>query len=108
MTFITKVYKVTKLYPKSELFGLTEQIRRAAVSIALNIAEGSGSGSDVEFNRFLRIALRSVYEVITGVEVAINLHYGNDDQQTELLQDADELGAMLTGLMKSFKYHSTD
>lgn len=55
MEFITHVYSVTAAYPKYELYGVVDQIRRAAVAIALNIAEGSGAGSDKEFARFLRI-----------------------------------------------------
>ena len=106
MEFISAVYSVTAAYPKTELFGLTDQIRRAAVTIALNIAEGSGSGSDKEFSRFLRIALRSGYEVITGLEIAIRLKYGNEAQNQSLIQDVDELGAMISGLIKSLKAES--
>lgn len=103
MEFIAHVYTVTSSYPRYELYGLIDQIRRAAVSIALNIAEGSGAGGDKEFKRFLRISFRSVYEVITGIEVAIRLKYGRDNQNRSLLIESDELCAMLTGLMKSLK-----
>ncbi|MCU0666152.1 MAG: four helix bundle protein [Candidatus Omnitrophica bacterium] len=65
MDFIERVYLKTSKFPQSECYGLTSQVRRAAVSIALNIAEGSGSGSDLEFKRFLNIALRSSYEKFT-------------------------------------------
>ncbi len=106
MEFITIVYKVTATYPKYELYGLIDQIRRAAVAIALNIAEGSGSGGDKEFCRFLRIALRSLYEVITGIEIAIRLDYGLQSENRKLIEDADEIGAMLAGLIKSLKADS--
>ncbi len=106
MEFITHVYAVTATYPKYELYGLVDQIRRAAVSIALNIAEGSGAGGDMEFARFLRIALRSGYEVLCGVEVAIRLKYGNSKGNQELISEVDELGAMLTGLIKHLKADS--
>lgn len=106
MNFITHIYAVTAMYPKHEFYGLVDQIRRAAVSIALNIAEGSGSGGDTEFVRFLRISLRSGYEVICGVEVAIRLKYGNAKDNQELIREADELGAMLTGLIKHLKTDS--
>ncbi len=103
MEFISHIYAITNSYPKHELYGLTDQIRRAAVSIALNIAEGVGAGGDKEFKRFLRISFRSVYEVITGVEVAILLRYGKEEENRALLIESDELCAMLTGLMKSLK-----
>lgn len=103
MEFISHVYAVTATYPKHEFYGLVNQIRRAAVSISLNIAEGSGAGGDIEFIRFLRFSLRSGYEVITGIEVAIRLQYGNIKENQSLITEVDELGAMLTGLIKSLK-----
>jgi len=103
MEFVALVYRVSSKYPKSELFGLTDQIRRAAVSVALSIAEGSGSGSDPEFNRFLKISLRSGYEVITAAEIAIMLNYGIKEENQSIIEKADELGAMITGLMKTLK-----
>lgn len=106
MIFIAHVYEVSRTYPKNELFALTDQIRRASVAIALNIAEGSGAGSDKEFVRFLRIALRSIYEVITAIEIARQLQYGNDKDHLALLIEVDELGAMLSGLIKSLKTDS--
>ncbi len=77
MDFVTRVYDVTADYPKNELYGLVDQVRRAAVSVALNIAEGTGAGGDKEFSRFLQFSLRSIYEVITGLEIGIRLGYGN-------------------------------
>lgn len=103
MQFITLVYKVSATYPKHEQFGLIDQIRRAAVSIALNIAEGSGAGSDKEFIRFLRISFRSLYEVITAAEIAIILNYGAKMDQGQIIKEADEIAAMITGLIKYLK-----
>lgn len=98
--FVSAIYKVTETFPREELFGLTSQLRRAAISIVLNIAEGSGSGSDPEFRRFLKIALRSVYEVIAALEIAQNLNLVEKDIIESLNKNADELAAMLTGLIK--------
>jgi len=103
MVFISNIYRVTATFPKQELFGLIDQLRRAATAIALNIAEGSGGGTDLEFTRFLRISLRSVYEVITGLKIAINLSYGNKEEIENLVKEADEIGAMISGLIKSIK-----
>lgn len=108
MDFISEVYRITSHFPKHELFGLISQLRRAATAIALNIAEGAGAGTDAEFTRFLRIALRSAYEVITGLEIAIKLKYGAEEESRKLLLQVDEIGAMITGLIKSLKHKSED
>lgn len=70
--FTSAVYKVTKSFPAKENFGLTNQIRRAAVSITLNIAEGSTKGSDADFKRFLKMAQGSLNETITGFYIALD------------------------------------
>ena len=103
MVFISNIYRVTATFPKQELFGLIDQLRRAATAIALNIAEGSGGGTDLEFARFLRIALRSVYEAITALKIAINLSYGNKEEIENLVEEVDEIGAMISGLIKSIQ-----
>lgn len=101
--FVTHVYAIASTYPRNELYGLIDQIHQAAVSIALHMAEGSGSGSDIEFCRFLRISQRSGYEVICGLEIANRLKYGSRKDNQALMSEADELGAMRTGLIKSLK-----
>jgi four helix bundle protein len=103
MDFVTEIYLLTQKFPKEEQFGLTSQLRRAAISIPLNIAEGSGGSSNNEFVRFLEIARRSVYEVITALEVANRLKYATQSEIEKLVKEADEIAAMLTGLMKSLK-----
>jgi four helix bundle protein len=75
MDFVTEIYKISTRFPQSEQFGLTSQIRRAAISIPLNIAEGAGAGSNSEFQRFLNYALRSSYEVMSAIEIAKKLGY---------------------------------
>ena len=86
--FVSLIYEITATFPKEEKYGLIDQIRRAAVSISLNIAEGSGAGSDAEFSRFLRMSQRSAYEVIAALEIAINLK--NDELIDVLLTDGNK------------------
>lgn len=73
--FVTRVYEVTNGFPKSELYGLTSQLRRAAVSIPSNIAEGASRKSKTEFKQFLDIALSSGAEIETQIIIAFNLKY---------------------------------
>ena len=97
MKFAIRVYEEGARFPKSEIFGLTGQLRRATVAVPLNISEGAGSGSDVEFRRFLRFAQRSCYEVISAVEIARGLKYLADQIANELSQEAEEIAAMIGG-----------
>ncbi len=99
--FAAEVYTLSKTFPKEELYGLTSQIRRAAASISLNIAEGSGNDSIKEFRRFLEIVLRSDYEVMTCLEIAIKLKYCPKNDYDRLLGEADEIAAMITGFSKN-------
>ena len=78
MELTKQVYMITKEFPKEEVYGLTSQIRRCAVSIPSNIAEGKGRGSDREFVRFLQISLGSLYELQTQLELALSLNYINN------------------------------
>lgn len=101
MDFVTEIYRVSARFPSSERFGLTSQIRRAAISIPLNIAEGAGAGYNAEFRRFLSYALRSTYEVMTALEIARRLGYCSPEKTQELLGKADEIAAMTVGLSRS-------
>jgi four helix bundle protein len=106
MVFTVAVYRESRGWPNDERFGLISQVRRAATSIPLNIAEGAGNNSDKEFLRFLEIALRSAYEVMTGIEIAQNLEFVPTERASILLSDADEIVAMTVGLMKSLGWKS--
>lgn len=99
--FAVNIYKLSKIFPKDELFGLTSQVRRAAISISLNIAEGSGNKSEKEFQRFLDIALRSNYEVMASLEIALRLTYCTKEDFDRLIAEADEIAAMIVGFSKS-------
>lgn len=103
LEFVALVYRVTLSFPKEEKYGLIDQIRRAAISVTLNIAEGAGSGSNAEFKRFLKMAQRSAYEVIAGLEVAIKLNMTDKETLEGLVKEVDQLSAMISGLIKSLK-----
>ena len=92
--FVTEIYRVSAEFPTSEQFGLTSQIRRAAISNPLNIAEGAGNVSDVLFQRFLGYALRSAYEVMAALEVAQRLGFCTKEATQTLLAEADQIAAM--------------
>ncbi len=99
LSFIDKVYFKTKVFPKEEIYGLTSQLRRAASSIALNIAEGAGS-SNPEFRRYLQIALNSVKECVVCIEIANRQSYIQSNDRENLRYDLAELSKMITALRK--------
>ncbi len=101
MALAKQVYLITKTFPKDEIYGLTSQIRRCSVSVPSNIAEGRGRGSDKEFIRFLNIALGSVYELQTQLELALSFNYiSNYDEINEL---SIEVEKMINSLINSKK-----
>jgi four helix bundle protein len=106
MLFTVVVYRESQAWPSEERFGLVSQVRRAACSIPLNIAEGSGNDSAKEFCRFLEMALRSAYEIMTAIDIARGLDYQPNERADMLLKEADEIAAMLVGLMKSIGWKS--
>ena len=103
VSFVSDIYKITESFPYSELFGLTNQIRRAAVSIPSNIAEGAARMSQKEFNQFLSIALVSSVEVETQLLIAMNLQFISTEKYNELSIKIDDIRKMLIGLKKSLK-----
>jgi four helix bundle protein len=98
---VTDVYRLTQKFPKQEIYGLTSQIRRAAVSIPSNIAEGQGRMSRGEFKQFLGHARGSVFELESQVLIARNLAYLNLEEGEFLLARITELGRILNGLLNS-------
>ncbi len=101
MAFTIAVYRESAQWPKDERFGLISQVRRACSSIPLNIAEGAGNSTNKEFCRFLEIAIRSDYETMTAIDIARGLGYLQNNRADELLCEADQIAAMIGGLMKS-------
>ena len=99
MTLVTQIYKISEDFPKHEIYGLTSQIRRAAVSIPSNIAEGAGRKGDNEFKRFLFIALGSLSEVETQLEISQRLDYINNIE--EINKRIYFIRNMLSNLIKS-------
>jgi four helix bundle protein len=100
---VTDVYRLTQKFLKNEMYGLTSQIRRAAVSIPSNIAEGQGRLSRGEFKQFLGHARGSIFELESQVLIARNLDYLAPANADFLLDRTDELGRILNGLLKSLE-----
>jgi four helix bundle protein len=96
--FVVKLYKVTERFPRDERFGLTSQLRRAAVSIPANIAEGAGRRSNKEFLHVLSNSQGSASEVDTEMLIAYRLEYFDKGEYEALSASLDEIGRMLTGL----------
>jgi len=103
MTLTQEIYRLTKLLPKDELFSLTNQMRRAAVSIPSNIAEGQDRNSKKEFLNFLAIARGSRAELETQLQICVRVGYLNDTDITEVMQLLNEVGKMLSSLISKLK-----
>jgi four helix bundle protein len=88
-------YQVSRDFPKEEVYGLSSQVRRSSVSISANIAEGVGRDSDAELLRFIRIALGSLYELETLLEIAYELQYLSSDQKLTIDAEMRDLGIRL-------------
>jgi four helix bundle protein len=103
IALVTVVYEATRSFQRDEVYGLTSQHRRAAVSILSNIAEGQGRASSGEFIQFLCHARGSLYEVETQIIVANLLNYLSNEQRDPLIEKISELGRILNGLITSLQ-----
>ncbi len=97
------VYEVTKKYPKEELYGLTSQMRRCAVSIASNIAEGAARQGNKEFLQFLYTAVGSATELDTQIEISKRIHVMDNGSLKELQEMTTRITMMIHGLIRSIK-----
>jgi four helix bundle protein len=99
--FANLVYKLTRNFPDQERFGLTNQMRRAAVSISSNVAEGSSRTSRVDFARYVEIATGSLFEVVSQSFIGRREHFLTEDEFQRLCAAAEKQGRMLSGLRNS-------
>ena len=99
MKLVTEIYTATRSFPHEELYALTSQLRRCAISIPSNIAEGYGRNSTLDYKRFLQIAVGSIFELQTQIEIASNLKYLSSELFGNLSNDAKEIELMLLSLI---------
>ncbi|MCZ7648495.1 MAG: four helix bundle protein [Planctomycetota bacterium] len=99
--FVADIYKVTEGFPKSEQFGLTSQLRRAAISVPSNLAEGHQRNTTLDYLRFVKYALGSTGELDTQLEVARRIGYLTPERYQNLDETLDEIRRMLVGLAGS-------
>ena len=100
---VVDLYKATDAFPRDERFGLTSQLRRAAVSIPANIAEGAARRSNKEFAHFLSNSQGSTSEVETELLIAFRLGYLSEDVSAALCSPLDDIGRMITGLSRHLR-----
>jgi four helix bundle protein len=101
MDFVEAVYRLTQQFPREEMYGLTNQLRRAAVSVSSNVAEGQGRGVGASFAHHLLIANGSRQEAETQILIGIRLGYVTEQQAAPALGLGDEVGRLLAGLHRS-------
>lgn len=106
MKIVEIIYKLTGKFPDNEKFGIVSQIRRAAISIPSNIAEGFGRQSTKDYVRFLQIALGSLYEMQTQTEISFRLGFITENENKEIILLIDEEERILTFLIRGVKKSS--
>jgi four helix bundle protein len=100
---VVDIYRMTKSFPKEEVYGLVSQMRRAAVSIPANIAEGAARQSRKEFIQFIHIAMGSLAELETHLIISLRLMYDKENHTQEIRLKLDEIRRMLAGLVQHCK-----
>lgn len=103
MEIAEEIYKISSNFPAEEKYGIVSQIRRSAVSVPSNIAEGTGRGSDKEFRHFLEVALASAYELETQLIFTEKLKFSKEELNTSIHNKLNELEKMIAGFIKKLK-----
>ena len=103
IAFADLVYQLTRNFPAEERFGLTNQMRRAAVSISSNLAEGCSRSSKVDYSRFVEIATGSVFEVVSQATIGRNQGFLSQTEYEQVYGAAEKQSRMLSGLRKSLE-----
>jgi len=106
MALVTEIYSSLRSLPTDEIYGLSSQIKRSAVSVPSNIAEGYGRGSKNDYTRYLRIARGSLYELQTQLEICVNLNFLAENIVTDMTEKSREIERMLSSLIT--KVHNSD
>ncbi|MBS7254696.1 four helix bundle protein [Flavobacterium branchiicola] len=101
--FCSEIYQITSTFPGDEKFGITNQLRRASVSIPSNIAEGSSRNSNKDFSRFLEIAIGSAYEIETQLLISFDLGFLNSDKLEFLTDKLEEIVKMISKFRSTLK-----
>jgi len=107
MNLVVTIYRTSATFPKQERYSLVDQLRRAAVSVPSNIAEGHGRSRTGDYLRHLSVAVGSLSEVETQIQIAGRLEYITEDDQTRLLDACTAIGRMLGGLIRSLRRRVT-
>ncbi len=107
MDLVVECYAAVKTFPECELYGLISQIRRAAVSIPANVAEGQGRQHRPEFIQHLPIAYGSLTELETHIQIARRLNYLKENEERSLMQRCAEVGRLLNGLLRFLRHKNT-
>tara|TARA_R110000868_G_C10475894_1_gene728773 strand:- start:133 stop:489 length:357 start_codon:yes stop_codon:yes gene_type:complete len=103
MLVVTDIYAITTNFPTSEIYSLTSQLRRSAISIPSNIAEGYGRQGTKDYLKFLNIAIASLFEMQTQIEIAYNLKYIDQTQFNKIYEDSREIERMISAFTRKIK-----
>ena len=103
ITIVKLVYQLVKTFPQEEIYALSSQLKRASVSIPSNIAEGYGRNGNKDYLKFLNIAIASLFEMQTQLEIAFNLKYINETQFKKTFEESREIERMLSSFYKKIK-----